>query len=508
MATVEELPTATVVGQYIFVSHDNEDEGTSPQAVLVKGYVRFTCSATPPLIYRSKKLSAVPLVHDAVFDSQGYLIPLITGQIAPTTVPGSVEPGIELLADSPLVNPRGFSWNVSFHLTEAATGRAIPVQSFDLPVLEAGETYDLADYTPVGKSEGSYVIRGESAYEVAQGEGFEGTIEEWIESLKVKGDKGDQGDIGPTPNITIGEVITVPNPGDDLWLSALLRQGTQSQQAIRDTMPTTFKGEKGDPGGWTMGTDLGSHTAGTALNLNDVRTPGLYRQGSTSTVTAGLYNYPPVVDINGSVRGILEVISWSGSANAVIQRYTTIGTGYGNAGAQRPRIEYTRAFGNDGWSEWDVRVSHRVDNTAGRAVYIWDPTANREQLIYGDTGARNIVGDLIGVRQAEATNAYPTIRRVGNTVTLNLNGAVVTSTSTTGQLELYVVPDGFKGSFQQVNMYVITSINPLTAKSLQLVSQKYVRLYNTPTEGDQLRYTITWETSDPWPTTLPGIPAT
>ena len=42
-------------------------------------------------------------------------------------------------------------------------------------------------------------FRGYSAYEIAVQEGFDGTVDEWLESLKgVKGDKGEKGDRGGT----------------------------------------------------------------------------------------------------------------------------------------------------------------------------------------------------------------------------------------------------------------------------------------------------------------------
>lgn len=42
---------------------------------------------------------------------------------------------------------------------------------------------------------------GKSAYEIAVKNGFEGTEEEWLASLK--GDKGDQGERGLTPSVSL-----------------------------------------------------------------------------------------------------------------------------------------------------------------------------------------------------------------------------------------------------------------------------------------------------------------
>lgn len=172
MAVVSDLPTGRVKGQYIFVSQDSADEGTSPDSILVTGTVRFTCSATPPLIYRSLSVSAVPLVHEATFDSQGFLTPL-----------GQTERFMELLADAEGVNPRGFTWQVSFNLTEAATGRTINIPSFAIKVLP-GQTVDLTEVQPASSSGGAPITRGESAYEVAVRNGFRGTEAQWLTSLR------------------------------------------------------------------------------------------------------------------------------------------------------------------------------------------------------------------------------------------------------------------------------------------------------------------------------------
>lgn len=208
MATVEDLPTGLVTGQFLFVSQDNADEGTAPNAVLVTGYVRFTCTATPPLLYKSRKVLAVPLVADAAFDAQGHLIPLDPSQAVAVVVNGKLERGIALLGDSPDVSPRNFNWQVSFNLREVATGRAIAIPPYQIRV-SAGETIDLSEVTPVGQSNGVSIIRGESAYEVAVAKGFVGTEVEWLEAIK--GEPGEDGLPGPntipTQEFVAGEII-------------------------------------------------------------------------------------------------------------------------------------------------------------------------------------------------------------------------------------------------------------------------------------------------------------
>lgn len=210
MATVEDLPTGLVTGQFLFVSQDNADEGTAPNSVLVTGYVRFTCTATPPLLYKSRKVLAVPLVADAAFDAQGHLIPLDPSQAVAVVVNGKLERGIALLGDSPDVSPRNFNWQVSFNLREVATGRAIAIPSYQIRV-SAGETIDLSEVTPVGQSNGVSIIRGESNYELAVSNGYKGTLEEWLESIK--GEPGEPGaNIVPTQDAIVREVTNPDSP--------------------------------------------------------------------------------------------------------------------------------------------------------------------------------------------------------------------------------------------------------------------------------------------------------
>lgn len=80
---------------------------------------------------------------------------------------------------------------------------------------------------------------GKSAYEIAVSNGFEGTEEEWLASLK--GAKGDPGDDGATPNISIGTVDTL-EAGSDATASIT---GTSASPVLNLGIP---KGTIGTPG--------------------------------------------------------------------------------------------------------------------------------------------------------------------------------------------------------------------------------------------------------------------
>lgn len=302
----------------------------------------------------------------------------------------------------------------------------------------------------------------------------------------IQGERGERGERGATgeqgPQGIQGETGETGPTGPRGERGETGESGPQGNQGIQG-----IQGERGI--GW-LGTSLGES------HLDTILTPGLYYQNSTPRLTSEK-GYP-VGFTGASSRCSLRVYPWGGSG-AIIQELTTVGS------PTRPSLIATRYVEGGVFQSWSIKTPQRVDNTAGRAIYTWDDTQNREQLIYGDTGLRNISADLIGI-QPPSGNSYSTIRRVLNTVTLNLNAAVVDA-DYVGQLELYRVPEGFRNNFQQINMYPITRQNPLAAKSMQLVSRMYLRLYQDPKLGDQIRHQIIWETPDPWPTTLPGTAA-
>lgn len=122
-----------------------------------------------------------------------------------------------------------------------------------------------------------YIVgtRGYSAYEVAVQNGFEGTVDEWLESLigpvGPVGPEGPQGEIGPighTPNIRVGSVIT-GEAGTDVIIT---KTGSLDVPIFNFTIP---KGDKGDPG-TTQYSDLNGKptlngvTLEGAVTLNDI----------------------------------------------------------------------------------------------------------------------------------------------------------------------------------------------------------------------------------------------
>lgn len=83
---------------------------------------------------------------------------------------------------------------------------------------------------------------GLSAYEVAVEEGFEGTLEEWLDSLKGEvGEQGEDGERGITPLLRI-------NPQTNMWEVSYDSGSQYSSLDVVATGPRGVQGPKGDSG--------------------------------------------------------------------------------------------------------------------------------------------------------------------------------------------------------------------------------------------------------------------
>ncbi|MHA7293701.1 hypothetical protein [Arthrobacter sp. HLT1-21] len=137
---------------------------------------------------------------------------------------------------------------------------------------------------------------------------------------------------------------------------------------------------------------------------------------------------------------------------------------------------------------------YTIDQSVGRAVKIWDYLNNREQMIYGDTGRRNIETNLSA---HTGTNAY--LRRNDNTVQLNIYGVSFTDLA----VPVYTLPAGFRPDYHLLDNGPVhigqttacRTIISFTAGSLTILGG---------TNGTPVYRQYIFQTNDPWPTTLPG----
>lgn len=240
------------------------------------------------------------------------------------------------------------------------------------------------------------------------------------------------------------------------------------------------RGNKGDPGGITLGTILGT------ANLDEIKASGVYRQTGTAAATV-LNNYPVTAP------GVLLVLE----SNAGAQLEQEYRPHYYSPVATYAQVTYRRQFYNAAWSPWRTFAAQRVDNTAGRAIYAWDPTANREQLIYGDTGWRNISASF-----PTLTAGAVYMRRNGAACSLVMNDCRFSDPNGTAAFTP-VVPVGFRPTLWE-NFQSISSASIASAgNAVRVRSDSGISIYDYVTNA-QIRLSGTWQTVDPWPTTLPG----
>jgi hypothetical protein len=223
--------------------------------------------------------------------------------------------------------------------------------------------------------------------------------------------------------------------------------------------------------------------AGTFLgttDLNTVTTAGIYWQSNGGGATPAL-NYPALV------RGFLEVFQMN--ATYIVQRYTN----------QNPVVFWERTLSSGTWGPWKAFTSQRVDQTAGRAIYTWDDVNNREQLIYGDTGWRNVSTLLLNGWTLADANSHVSINRQGGLVTLRLRGLVRGGATAT---QFLAMPSGF-GAYGG-SQSLLASEGGASVSSYDIDGGGIYRPLGQADTYAPRSVEIVWRTTVAWPTTLPG----
>lgn len=152
--------------------------------------------------------------------------------------------------------------------------------------------------------------------------------------------------------------------------------------------------------------------------------------------------------------------------------------------------------------------SRRSDTLAGRAFYVWDDANMREQLTAdSDTGVRDVTAAwdaaTPGILRNQWTAGLVTLHRVGYVVELGIGGLdPAAQTSAT----CMILPTGFRPAgtrIHQLPMRPPTGNAPLWAQ----VQGGGSVLAQTSGATHSSLATLTFITTDPWPTTLPGVPS-
>ena len=276
------------------------------------------------------------------------------------------------------------------------------------------------------------------------------------------GPMGPQGPIGPS--VSVGEIVVTNGP-----------------PAPGTVGPQGGTGPKGDPGGFVAATSLVANT-----DLNNIVTPGTYRNSDTASAT--LANNFPIAGVSGNIIVIAT------GPSVVTQILYPINGAYGS------RMMFMRSYNTNSWTPWRTFNSSRIDQTAGRAMYQWDEVNLREQLVYGDTGWRDISASNF---VAGAGGSF-LIRRMTGMVQASISATLPEGLA--GGTVFATIPSGFSpNNISAAYAYTRPSAS-LTQVTYRIQNGSGISL-SAPTwvnAWGALNIHMQWFTNDAWPVALPG----
>lgn len=150
------------------------------------------------------------------------------------------------------------------------------------------------------------------------------------------------------------------------------------------------------------------------------------------------------------------------------------------------------AIGNSALKVMTTREGLVFDHSVGRVAKAWDSANQREQVIYGDTGLRDVTS-LFSAYVPTAGSAY--LQRVSGTCYLTFEGIKFAAN---GSGTPMVIPSGFRPQ----RIFPVP-MEGLTARA-QVTQFGNVQLFNW-TADKAIYGTLSWPCGDPWPTSLPGL---
>lgn len=147
----------------------------------------------------------------------------------------------------------------------------------------------------------------------------------------------------------------------------------------------------------------------------------------------------------------------------------------------------------------------RVDTSVGTRVFISDGTT--EHMLKGDTGWRDIRDLFVGLNDEKYSTLELRIKRVNDTV--YLRATIQSSDNNFSSVRLYTqsLVHGFKlaGNFDWPAGHYLFTFLVGTLGSSAYMSVTPQGGTGTGTSAG-MRVLTQWETTDAWPTTLPGTP--
>lgn len=233
-------------------------------------------------------------------------------------------------------------------------------------------------------------------------------------------------------------------------------------------------------------------------SLDVITAPGKYYNAAFTDAT--LARGYPVAD----VIGLLEVLR-EGSF-ATIQRFTIRTASNGSVFGGAMRGFYQRRYSGGAWGAWSFVGGLKVDQTAGRTFYTWDYLNMREQLVYGDTGTRDITALVTWPTGVSITTGSKVLlRRRGYSVEIWVEEGLEFA-SAVAQSTFVTLPNGFV-PLSQGDMSPIFNRNGLSqVGAIQSLLDGQIRVASSAATavGANTRFRHVFQTQQSWPTTLPG----
>lgn len=138
-------------------------------------------------------------------------------------------------------------------------------------------------------------------------------------------------------------------------------------------------------------------------------------------------------------------------------------------------------------------LADQVSNAVGRTLRAWDGDNDRGQLVYGDTGWRDVSASIVN----SWTTTGLLLRRVGNTVYCaagSISGTAATANKFLG------LPAGF--TWDKFTAIVVAGDGGTT--TFAAINIDNTSSLSTASRAASLYFMLSWPTDDAWPTVLPG----
>lgn len=137
-----------------------------------------------------------------------------------------------------------------------------------------------------------------------------------------------------------------------------------------------------------------------------------------------------------------------------------------------------------------------VDNSVGTRVLVHDPGNNKEVLISGDTGLRDVTSLMDTALYTIPNSGSIRVQRLGRMVTINFSN-IAAAVNDSERKTMLQLPVGFR---PWGNHYFFS----YRSRTASFVTTGELKIDGPTTSIDY--GTLTFPTNDPWPTTLPGTP--